>query len=224
MNDEPKPEHLGLSPEDFDALRVRSWAPIPPALREAFRKAREDVAAARRRAAATPPGTALRAAAEKAVEWARERERSILALPWLAVGEEIPDAVPEGRNGDDPFLYLDLAEAIREMLHLRKPARAKRVAALHRMDDAALRAARLCRGEGAAVEDALPFLPKVRKLGIASFLSVIEKAEGMKQGETPDKDGKKIRNWSAYLDAMLDKAQGKARPGAVGSKAAAGPS
>ena len=191
---------LDFSPEDFAALGVRAWAPIPARLRDELRTIQNQ------------KREAVKNGAEQDVKLAEKRERSILALPWLAVGVCVPDSRP-----DDDYLapWLDCMENVRGMVRLRKPPSAKKANSLRRMEEAALRAARLC-GD----EDATAWIPKVRKIGTARFLAVLEKAERMQRDVTPDKDGRPISNWPAYFDAMLEKASGvptKPQSGAVPS-------
>ena len=196
-------DRLGLSPEEFAALSVREWAPIPERLRKALDKARNDIRYFSRRRDEFKPGTPEYNERGEFLAMAKEHELAILALPWRCVGVSLPDTVPEL---DRPFghEYRKLAQEVRGKLHLRKPAGAKKEAARRRMEDLALRAARLC-----DEEDATPWLPKVRKLGSARFGTVLEKAETMKRDGTKDKDGKEIGNWKAYLGTMLKTAEEK---------------
>lgn len=178
---------LDLSPEEFDALAVRLWCPVPESLRRSLREI----------------WNAPKAEAP-AAERARLQERALLALPLLAVGLSVPDAEPPAGDARFALDFARVAADVRAVLVAPERPMARRSRTLARMRDAAERAARLC-GD----EDGARWLPRVRKSGLRKFVSVLDKAERMKGASAKDANGKPVRDWGAYFSRMLAKA-GKA--------------
>lgn len=176
---------LGMSDDDISGLTSHRWVPFPSSLVRLLR----DI------------WSAPRTSAKQAALLDR-RERSLLALPLLAIGERMPAPEP-----DEGFIEaFDLVAAdVRKMLSKVESGEEKRRRALARMRDAEERTVRLCEDR-----DLKRWEKEVRRVGIRRYLPVLEKAEFMKRNGVPDKDGNPIRCWSAYFAEMLrDAAESK---------------
>lgn len=183
------PACLGLDGEALDALASRLWCPVPESLKKSLREIW-----------ALPPELAR-------TELARRRERALLALPLLAVGLLAPGVEIDGAL-DFALDFAQAASDVRALATKSPPQKRKtrKLRTLVRMRDAAARAGRLC---GDDDDDGARWRPVVRRLGLRKFVAVLDKAERMQDAGAKDSDGKPVRDWGAYLAAMLDKA-GKA--------------
>lgn len=187
-------DSLGLSPESFAALSARMWCPVPERLRKLLRETWS-----------APAGAFDE-------ETARRRERALLALPLLAVGIVVPGVSTVGLGLDFCVDYLaaseDVAREVRRFVPMTEGQRKLRSVA--RMRDAARRASVLCDLD----DDGARWLPVVRKFGTVAFVAVLEKAERRKKGHGKDKDEKRVRDWAAYFEGMLNKAKPETKGGA----------